>query len=144
MTTPADTQYAWSARLARIGVDSMETRPRRLAPHMTVFMAGRGPVPLTDPQNQLIGHVVHVHKTLRWLYAFGFVTDGETADRMRSGDVIPELALTGANTRPPTPHGPLIFTAGYVSAVRAVVNPRTRPGPAPLWSGLAFTVEDYS
>lgn len=135
-------QYAWSARLARIGVDSMETRPRRLDHNTMIFLIAGRPVPLTDPRNRLIGSVVHVHKTATWLYAFGFVTDGETADQMRSKDVIPELALTRYNTRTPTLDGPLIFATAYLGAVRAAVNPRTRPGPAPLWSGVTFTVED--
>lgn len=137
-------QYAWSARLARIGVDSLESRPRHLDPNILVYLINGGPAPLTDPNNRLIGSVIHIHKTSRWLYAFGFVTDGETADAMRSHDVIPELVLVRYARRTLTPGGPLIFTTAYLGAVRAVVNPRNRPGPPPLWSGLAFTVEDHS
>lgn len=137
-------RYAWIAKLARIGVASQEYKPRLIAPAATLYLAPtNGVAPLTDPQTRLVGSVFSIHLTDHWLYAFGLVGDDEVADRMRSGVLAPEFALTRATTRPPD-DGPLTITGGEIAAVRAAVNPRIRPGQPALWSGCHFTVEDRS
>lgn len=135
--------YAWIARLARVGVASVEERPRIIDPAAVIRVAPRI-TPLTDPDTRAVGCLLHVHLTDRWLYAFGLVHDGNTADQMASGSLVPQFALTDGQNRPPDGTNPLIITGGNVAAVRAVHRPRSAPGPTQLWSGLGFTVEEFA
>lgn len=158
--TRTDLSLTWSARLARLGVASRETQPRLLttATCLNLGAIATGTwhgsrthmVPLTDPQTQICGQVLRIYQTPCWLVAFGLVTDGETADLMRTGALVPEFALNDVRITPPADIDIATYgvpartvTHGTLAAVRAIHNPRHRPGPEPLWSGLRFTVEDY-
>lgn len=143
----ADRSLTWSARLARLLVASREERPRVLTGETRLTLGRTDPtlpdvVPLTDPHTQIVGRVLGIHLTPLWVVAFGLVTDGETADLMRTGALVPEFALNDVRITPPADDVRTV-THGTLAAVRAVHNPRHRPGPEPLWSGLRFTVEDY-
>jgi hypothetical protein len=147
VTGREDIALLWSARLARLDVASRETRPRILTADTVITLRWPSTVvnaaPLTTSHHDIVGQVMHVDMTWRWLVAFGAVTDGETADLMRRGDLTPEFALTEVRTTPPAPDQPRTITHGVLAAVRTRYNPRFRPGPEPLWSGLRFTVEDH-
>ena len=132
--------FAWTARLARVGVYSVESTPRLI--DQDTILVSPGPVPLTDRNGEVIGTVRHVQKTERWVYAFGVVTDPGTAALMRSGQLTPEFALHDARMTPPDRDFSRIITHGRIAAVRAAINPSRTPGAQALWSGLRFTVED--
>lgn len=142
VTTPADPPaYAWTAKLARVGVPSTEERPRIIGQHAFIRLAAQ--TPLTNPDTQPVGRVLHVHLTSQWVYAFGMVHDDVTAEYMATGALVPEFALTDATTRPPDGTSPLTITGGRIAAVRAVRAPRIGNTVPPLWPGLVFTVEEH-
>lgn len=140
-------EFAWSARLARVGVYSMEVTPRlitadtRLGLHTTDLpQRPTVAVPLADRFGIAVGIVVHVQMTAHSLYAFGVVTDVDIAAGMRSGALTPEFAMRRSRYIPDA--GVHTITHGEIAAVRAMPNPDRIPGARPLWSGLAFTVEE--
>ncbi len=148
MTAPdqAPPAYAWIAKLARIDVPSAGERTRQIDPQAFIRVADdtAARCPLTDPQTRPVGEVLSCHVGARWLYAFGLVYDGATAQLMQSGELVPEFALLRSMTRPPRPDGLVVITGGEISAVRAARNPRNQPGAVPPWSGVAFTVEEFA
>ena len=132
----------WTARIARVGVHSMEVFPRTILPtaEITLHYPSDDTVPLTDIRGDRVGTVLHVQMTAHWLYAFGFVTDTAIARGMNHGRLAPDFALLGGRMSS-QPSGVRHITAGRISLIRALPNPQYLPGQTALWAGLKFTTE---
>lgn len=131
---------AWTARLARVGVASLEVAPRIIERDSSIVMHSPN-VPLTNSVADVVGRVLHVQMTEHWLYAFGTVTDREISERMRSGALAPEFSLLHGRMQRPN-EGLRVITHGEIAAIRAALNRRHIVGAHPLWTGLRFTVEE--